>query len=117
MSLNSLDILLADAAAPATQPNPTGQIMTMVVYVVIIIVMFYFVSIRPQSKKAKEHANLLKAMKPGDKVVTNGGIVAIVVSVKEKTVAVRSAETKLEVLKSAIADITERAGESTASES
>jgi preprotein translocase subunit YajC len=54
---------------------------------------------------------MLKAMRPGDKVVTSGGVYAIVVSVKDKTVVIRSAETKLEVLKSAVTEITERAGE------
>jgi preprotein translocase subunit YajC len=69
----------------------------------------YFVMIRPQQKKAKEHEALLKALKVGDKVVTSGGILAVVVSVKDKSVSVRSADTKLEVLKSAVTEITERA--------
>ena len=72
-------------------------------------VMFYFVLIRPQQKKAKDHALLLKALRPGDKIVTSGGILGVVVSVKDKTVAIRSADTKLEVLKSAVSEITERA--------
>lgn len=82
---------------------------------VILGVMFYFVMIRPQQKKAREHAELVKALKPGDKVLTNGGILGIVVSVKDKSVSIRSADTKLEVLKSAVAEITEKA--SAASES
>jgi preprotein translocase subunit YajC len=54
---------------------------------------------------------MLKLVKPGDKVITSGGMVGTVVSVKERTLAIRSAETKVEVLKSAITEITERAGE------
>lgn len=84
---------------------------------VIFGIIFYVLMIRPQSKKAKEHAAMIKAMKPGDKVVTNGGVLGIIVSVKDKTVSIRSADTKLEVLKSAVSEITERAGESSASES
>jgi preprotein translocase subunit YajC len=64
---------------------------------------------RPQQKKAKEHERLLKTLKPKDKVVTSGGIMGIVVSVQERTVTIRSADTKLEVLKSAVSEITERA--------
>ena len=77
----------------------------------LLIVVFYFLLIRPQQKKAKDHANLLKTIRRGDKIITSAGIVATVVSVQEKTVAVRSADTKLEILKSAITEITERANE------
>ena len=52
---------------------------------------------------------MLKSLKPKDKVVTSGGVMGIVVSVQEKTVTIRSADTKLEVLKSAVSEITERA--------
>ena len=80
-----------------------------------IIVIFYFLLIRPQQKKAKEHAELIKTVKPADKVLTSGGIVGIVVSVKEKNITIRSADTKLEITKSAIAEITERGGQSSES--
>ena len=75
----------------------------------LIIVVFYFVLILPQQKKAKEHTKLLQSLKPGDKVVTSGGVLGVVVSVKDKSVAIRSADTKLEVLKSSVTEITERA--------
>ncbi len=84
---------------------------------VLMLVMLYFVMIRPQSKKAKEHAALLQGLRPGDKVVTSGGVVGTIVSVKERTIALRSAETKLEILKSAVADVTERGESSSSSES
>lgn len=80
-------------------------------------IMLYFIFIRPQTKKAREQATMLKTMKAGDKIVTSSGIVGMVVSVKEKTASIRSADSKLEVLKSAITDITERGGESGGSES
>ena len=77
----------------------------------LMVFVFYFVFIRPQQRKAKEHDTLMKTIRSGDKIVTTSGIVGIVVSVKEKTVAIRSADTKLEVLKSAVTEITERSGE------
>ncbi len=79
---------------------------------VLMVVFFYFALIRPQQKKAKDQANLLKSIKSGDKVMVSGGIVAVVVTVKEKTVTVRSADSKFEVIKSAITEIVERTGES-----
>ena len=117
MNLYSLNVILADvAAAPATQQNPVAALLQMAGPIILMLVMLYFVMIRPQSKKAKEHAAMLQGIRPGDKIVTSGGVVGTVVSVKERTIALRSAETKLEVLKSAIADVTER-GESSSSES
>jgi preprotein translocase subunit YajC len=77
----------------------------------MLVAVFYLALIRPQQKKAKEHAALLKAVRPGDKIVTSSGIVAVVVTVKEKTLSIRSADAKLEITKSAIAEITERSGE------
>jgi preprotein translocase subunit YajC len=73
------------------------------------MVVMWLLMIRPQQKKAKEHASLLKTLKAGDKVVTSGGVLGVVVSVKDRTVALRSADTKLEVLKSAVTEIVERA--------
>lgn len=79
--------------------------------IVLMVVIFYFLLIRPQQKKAKEHAELVKSLRVGDKVVTNGGVVGVIVSLKDKSVSLRSSDTKLEVLKSAINEVTER-GES-----
>ena len=96
-------------APPAgTQPNPAGQTLQMLGMVVFFIVVMYFIMIRPQQKKAREHDLLLKSLKPKDKIVTSGGVVGIVVSVGERSITIRSADTKLEVLKSAVAEITER---------
>ena len=78
---------------------------------VLLVVVFYFILIRPQQKKAKEHQQLLKTVKPGDKVLTSGGVLGVIITVKEKTVTLRSADAKLELTKSAIAEITERSGE------
>jgi preprotein translocase subunit YajC len=105
------DALLAlapQATAPGTNPNPTAQLVQMLATFVFFGVVFYFVLIRPQQKKAKDHAELLKTLKSGDKIVTNGGILGVVVSIKENTVTIRSADTKLEVLKSSVTDISER---------
>jgi preprotein translocase subunit YajC len=52
---------------------------------------------------------MVKTLKPGDKVLTSGGVLGVVVSVKERSVSIRSAETKLEIVKSAVTEVVERA--------
>jgi preprotein translocase subunit YajC len=117
MNLLNVATILAMGAPPSagTQPDPRNQMLTTVGMLVIMVVMFYFVLIRPQSKKAKDHAEMLKSVKPGDRIVTSGGVVAVVVTVKEKTLSIRSADSKFEITKSAVTEITERGGGSSES--
>jgi preprotein translocase subunit YajC len=103
-------LALGQPATPGTQQDPKAQGLQMILMLVLMVVMFYFVLIRPQSKKAKEHDALLKTVKPGDKIVTSGGVIGVVVSVKEKSLSIRSADSKFEVTKAAITEITERSG-------
>ena len=100
------------------QPVEQGQKPNMFVTLVpliLIFVIFYFILLRPQQKKAKEQAEMLKTVKSGDKIVTSSGILATVITVKEDSITVRSADAKLEITKGAIAEIRERSGESSAS--
>ncbi|HVV72568.1 MAG TPA: preprotein translocase subunit YajC [Verrucomicrobiae bacterium] len=114
--LNVAFLAMGQAPTQAgTQPDPRGQAFTTIGMLVIMVVMFYFVLIRPQSKKAKEHAEMLKTVKAGDRIVTSGGMVAVVVNVKEKTLSVRSADSKFEITKASVAEITERSGEASES--
>ena len=111
MHLMNLSGLLA--MAPQTKPGETPPpFWTSLIPLVLLIVVFYLVLIRPQQKKAKQHTELLKTIRSGDKIVTNGGILGVVVSVKEKSVSIRSADSKMEVTKNAIAEIIDRSGES-----
>jgi len=96
------------AQATTTAPNPTGEMIKMVGMIALFGVMMYLLMIRPQQKKAREHDTMMKALRAGDKVVTTSGIVGVVLSIKDKTVSLRSADTKLEVLRSAIGEVTER---------
>lgn len=109
MDLNYLHVMLA---AGAEQNGQAPPFWTSLVPLALLMVVFYFILIRPQQKKAKEHAQLLKGVKSGDRVVTSGGIIGAVVTVKEKTVTIRSGDTKLELSKSAISEITDRGGQS-----
>ena len=112
--LNAI-LALAPPPQPGTVPNPTGEMLKMVGMLGFMMVIMYFAMIRGPQKKAREHAELLKTIKAGDKVVTSSGILGVVVAVKEKSMSIRSADTKLEVLKSAVTEIVEKSGNSTES--
>ncbi len=62
------------------------------IFLVAMFVLMYFLLIRPQQKRAKDHKNLLKALKKGDEVVTNGGVIGKVNSVDESFAVLEIAE-------------------------
>lgn len=111
----SVYLAFAQPPPPGTAPNPTAQLLQMLGTFAILGVIFYFLMIRPQQAKAREHANLLKGLKPGDRILTSGGILGVVITVKEKTVSIRSADAKLEIVKSAVSEITEKSSSATES--
>jgi preprotein translocase subunit YajC len=118
MHLNLLNAFLAQAtAAPAAAPagtsgaQPQSSALGFVVPMILIFVIMYFMMIRPQSQQRKRLAQLLATLKSGDKVVTTSGIVGVVVTVKDKTVSLRSADAKMEMTKSSVVEILERGGD------
>jgi preprotein translocase subunit YajC len=113
MQMNMMWKVLAFAptpTTPGTTQNPTAEALKLVGMVVFFFVFMYLLMIRPQQKKAKELDRLMKSIKPGDKVVTSSGIVGVVVAVKDKTMSLRSADAKLEILKSTVSDVLEKSG-------
>ena len=96
-------LTLAQAAPAAAGPSPLSSIIPFA----CIGIIFYFLIIRPQSKRQKEHGALVSALKTGDKVITSGGIHGIVANVKEGTSLILKIadNVKIEVDKSAIATI------------
>lgn len=75
-----------------------------------MLVVMYFVSIRPQKKKEKELQNLRDNLQPGDEIMTIGGIYGTVIRVKDDRITIASGaeKTKIEFSKSAIANVTNR---------
>lgn len=67
------------------QDAGTAGVVMQVMPLVLIFIVFYFLLIRPQQKKAKEHKAMLSALKRSDRVLTAGGIVGSVVKVREGT--------------------------------
>jgi preprotein translocase subunit YajC len=122
MHMNLLNAFLAQATAtapaatpagaPGAQPTPAQSLFgSPLILIVLMIVMMYFLMIRPQSQQRKRLAKLLESLKSGDKVVTSSGIVGVVVTVKDKTLSLRSADAKMEVTKSSVTEILERGGD------
>jgi preprotein translocase subunit YajC len=82
------------------QPNAIASLMP----IVFIFGIFYFLLIRPQQKKQKEHEKMLTELKKNDEVVTNGGVHGTIVNVKDTTFVLKVDENvKIEINKSAIA--------------
>ena len=84
----------ADAAATtSTAAAATGpSAWTSLLPLFVIFVLFYLLIIRPQTKRIKEHQALLQTLKPGDKVITGGGLHATVVKVSDNDVTVEIAK-------------------------
>lgn len=96
----------ANGAQGQTSPGFT------VGWMVFMVAIFYFVMIRPQRRREKERKALIEAVKSGDRVLLSSGIIGEIANVKEKTLIVRIAEkTKIEVLKSAVAQVLEEKGD------
>ena len=91
----------AYAADPA-QPDPIMSFLPLI----LIFVVFYFLLIRPQQKRAKEHKALLSALRRGDTVVTMAGLIGKVAKVQDNEVLLEIAEgVRVRVLKSTVSEV------------
>ncbi len=91
----------AASAAPAG-----GDLISMFLPLVLIMGVFWFLLIRPQQKKMKEHQAMLANLRRGDSVVTSGGLIGKVTKVADDEVTVELAEgVRVKVKKSYIADV------------
>lgn len=90
-----------DGQAPAQQSG-----IFMFVWLGLMIVLFYFMLIRPQKRREKERQALLAAVKTGDRVLFAGGLLGTVANVKDKTLVVKIADgVKVEVLRGAVSQV------------
>ena len=106
MHANCFSGILALAAPPANgQSGPAQNPLYAFAPMILLVVVFYFILIRPQQQRAKQQKKLLEALKAGDKVVTAAGIIGTVITVKDKTISLRSADAKFEVTKASVTEI------------
>lgn len=87
-----MDWLISTAAAQATAPAGQSSALMQFLPLVLIFVVFYFLLIRPQSKRAKEHTAMVAALETGAEVVTSGGILGKVVELGEQFLTVEIAD-------------------------
>ena len=104
--MNNFLIMMSQSATTAT--DTTGGvlgILTMLIPLALMILIFWFLIIRPEKKRSREMQNMLNNLQVADEVITTGGIIGLVVSINKDTVLIEtgSDRTKIRVLKSAIA--------------
>jgi len=92
-------------AAPFAMPSGLASFLPFL----LIIVVFYFLLIRPQQNRQKKWQDMLGNLKPGDRVTTTGGIRGIILTIKDDAIQLRVApdNLRIEVAKSAIASVTQ----------
>jgi preprotein translocase subunit YajC len=84
-----MGFFISDAYA---QGGPGGAPYGDIMFLILLFAVFYFLLIRPQQKRAKEHKKMVEAVAKGDEVVTNGGVLGKVVDVGESFLTVTIAE-------------------------
>ena len=102
-----MSFFISDAmaeAAPAAAQQP-GMIEALLPFVILFVV-FYFLLIRPQSKKAKQHKSMVEAVGKGDEVVTQGGLFGKITEVSDEYLQVKVADNvEVKVQRGAIASM------------
>ena len=82
----------AYAAAEPAAGAAGGDPLTSFLPLILLFVVFYFMLVRPQQKRAKEHRNMVAALQKGDEVVTSGGVLGKIVKAGENFVTIEVAE-------------------------
>ncbi|MBI5026165.1 MAG: preprotein translocase subunit YajC [Nitrospirae bacterium] len=105
-----LDIAYAMGGAPKEGGGGIETMFSSFLPLILIFAIFYFLLIRPQAKKAKEHKQMLENLKKGDKVITSGGIYGVIEAIEANTVTLKIAENvKIKIGRNGIAGL--RSGE------
>ena len=90
-------------AAAAAEPSP---MIGFLLQLILVFAIFYFLLIRPQQKKMKEHEDMLNAIKPKDEIITGGGMYAKVVKADGDVLTVKIAEgVEVKISRSSVRDV------------
>ena len=101
-----LDLLIAPAHAQAAPAPGAGGMMSTLLFPILLIGVMYFLMIRPQMKRAKEHRAMLDKLSKGDEVITNGGIAGTIVELGDSFVTVEIASgVQVRVQKGAVGNV------------
>ena len=80
-----------------------GMGMALIIQLVLVVAIFYFLLILPQRKEQKRHRELLAALRPGDEIVTSGGIVGEIIQLRDDVITIKSGDSRLLVERARIA--------------
>jgi len=104
--MNPLDFLIPVAHAQAAGAPSAPSMMSTLLFPIILIAIMYFLMIRPQMKRQKEHRAMLDKLSRGDEVLTNGGIAGTVTDIGENFITVEIASgVQVRLQKGAIANV------------
>lgn len=104
MQFYSREVLNLPQMILAETSTGTTSLLSSVIWLVLLFAVMYFLMIRPQQKEQRLRAEMIRNLKPGDKIVTNGGLCGVITKVEDITVKVRIAEkVEVEVFKTGIA--------------
>ena len=98
--MSQLSMFIAIAAAnpdAAEVPGLGAQLASLIIPLALMVAVFYFFLIRPQKKREKQTQQMQSNLQVGDEIVTTGGIVGIVVSIKEDTVVLETANDRSKI--------------------
>ena len=96
----------AFAATGAAAPSGATAFMVNIFPLILIFIIFYFLLIRPQQRRVKQHQAMVAAVKPRDTAVTNGGLIGKVTKVDENEVELEVAQgVRVRVVKSMLSDV------------
>lgn len=102
-------MLVSTAWAQAAPAAPGGFDLAAFLPLILIFVVFYFLLIRPQQKRMKEHRAMLDALRRGDRVVTGGGIIGTVTKAENDEISVEIAEgVRVRVMKGTITSVLQK---------
>ncbi|MEO8365808.1 MAG: preprotein translocase subunit YajC [Pseudoxanthomonas sp.] len=105
--MNLLDLLIPAAHAQAAGAPPAGGFGGMsLLFPIVLIAVMYFLMIRPQMKRAKEHKGMLDKLSKGDEVITSGGIAGTVTDIGDNFITVEIADNvRVRVQKAAVGNV------------
>jgi preprotein translocase subunit YajC len=108
---SGLVLLVSAAPAFAAAPVPAGpSLISQLLFFLPLILIFYFLLIRPQQQRAKKHAEMVANIKRGDTVVTSGGLIGKVNKVNDAELSVDLAENvRVRIVKSMVIEVRQKA--------
>ena len=117
MSLPPLVLSIAPMAQATPQQPGGNPLMQSLLFIGVMFAILYFLMIRPQRKRQREHMDMMAALRKGDKVITRGGIHGVVTLVRDREVKVKAdTNCELTLSKSAIAAVVTQGSDATATD-